>query len=225
MNTSSQQLGFGLLVAFTLPGFIVLAGIAPFSPTVASWLQPLDRAEASLGAPLYAMLAATTIGMIVSCFRWLLIDHIHRWMGIVPPVWDDGRLPERINAFDYIVANHYRFYQFYANTLIALITVYTVNRTAGTFPLLGVGTDTGMLLLCAVLFAGSRDTLSKYYARTGRLVGQISKKGRIAMTNGNHNDGVGTATSARPRPQVKPPPQPKPETSPSPKPGRENVQR
>lgn len=65
MDASSKQ--FGTMVAYLLPGFIVLAGIAPFAPIVAAWLKPLDQAEASLGAPLYALLAALTIGMIVSC--------------------------------------------------------------------------------------------------------------------------------------------------------------
>src|SRR4051794_10808003 len=99
MNWSNKQ--FGLMVAYVLPGFIVLAGLAPFSPTVSSWLQPLHQAEASLGAPLYAVLMATTIGMILSCFRWLIIDHIHFWTGLKSPVWDDSRLEERIDAFDY----------------------------------------------------------------------------------------------------------------------------
>ena len=69
---------------------------------------------------MYAVLAATTIGMIVSCFRWLIIDHLHRWTGVIPPVWDDTRLEERLPAFDYLVESHYRYYQFVANTVVAL---------------------------------------------------------------------------------------------------------
>src|SRR5215207_4744554 len=103
MNSSSKQ--FGLMVAYVLPGFIVLAGIAPFSSSVAAWLRPLNQAEASLGAPVYAVLAATTIGMILSCFRWLLIDHIHHLTGVKPPVWNDSRLEERVGAFNYLVEN------------------------------------------------------------------------------------------------------------------------
>ena len=211
------------MVAYVLPGFIVLAGIAPFSRTVAAWLQPLDQAEASLGAPLYAVLAATTIGMIVSCFRWLIIDHVHHWTGVRPPVWDDSLLSERVGAFNYLVDNHYRYYQFYSNILIAIAIAYLVNRMAATSPVLGLGTDFGVLVVFATLFAGSRDALSKYYVRTARLIGQFSEKGGTIMTNGNHNDGVGTATSARPRPEVKAPP--KPSASPAPKQPRENVRR
>src|SRR4051812_654993 len=108
MNTFSTN-QFGLTVAYLLPGFVVLAGIAPFAPVVAAWLQPLNQAEASLGAPLYAVLAGITIGMIVSCLRWILIDHFHHWTGLTPPRWDDNRLPERIEAFNYIVEQHFRY--------------------------------------------------------------------------------------------------------------------
>jgi hypothetical protein len=207
MESSSKQ--FGLMVAYLLPGFIVLTGIARFAPLVAAWLQPLNQAQASLGAPVYAVLAATTIGMIVSCFRWLIIDHIHHWTGVTPPVWDDSRLSERVGAFNYLVDNHYRYYQFYANILIAVAIAYLANRAALTSPLLGVGTDLGFLIVCAALFAGSRDALSKYYLRTNRLIGQTGKKGSAAMTNGNQHD-TGGGTTNKPRPDAKP--QPKPET-------------
>ena len=218
MESSSKQ--FGLMVAYLLPGFIVLAGIAPFAPFVAAWLQPLDHAEASLGAPLYAVLAATTIGMIVSCFRWLIIDHLHHWTGITPPAWNDSRLEERIGAFNYLVDNHYRYYQFYANTLISVALAYLVNRLAATSPLLGAGTDVACACLCIVLFAGSRDALLKYFLRTTRLIGSIRQKGGIQMTNGNHHEAGGT-TSVKPRPDSKP--QGKPQTA-APPPKRDSRQ-
>src|SRR6266496_1090753 len=159
MDSATKQ--FGLMVAYLLPGFIVLAGIAPFAPVVATWLQPLNQAQASLGAPVYAVLAATTIGMIVSCIRWLLIDHIHHWTGVRPPAWDDSRLEERVVAFNYLVDNHYRYYQFLANTLVAVIWAYSINRWMATSSRLGVGTDLGVFILCAALFTGSRDSLMK----------------------------------------------------------------
>jgi len=201
MDSSSKQ--FGLMVAYLLPGFIVLAGIAPFAPLVAAWLQTLNQAQASLGAPVYAVLAATTIGMIVSCFRWLIIDHIHHWTGVNPPAWDDSRLEERIDAFNYLVDNHYRYYQFSANTLIAVITAYVANRITWTSRLFGLGTDIAFLILCMTLFAGSRDALSKYYGRTIQVVGLISEKGSSTMTNGNHPE-FGNRSPATPRPEAKP---------------------
>jgi hypothetical protein len=111
MNSLSNH--FGLMVAYLLPGFIGLAAIAPFVPVVADWLQPFNQ-QASLGPPVYALLAATTVGMVLSCVRWLLIDHLHHLMGIRPPVWNDRALADRVAAFNYLVDNHYRYYQFYS---------------------------------------------------------------------------------------------------------------
>src|SRR6185312_6193985 len=104
---------FGLLIAYLLPGFVALAGIAPLVPTVAGWLKA-DQ-TASFGAPLYALLAATAAGMVVSCFRWLIVDQIHVLTGVTPPAFNARALAERPAAFNYLVEQHYRFYQFYAN--------------------------------------------------------------------------------------------------------------
>jgi hypothetical protein len=154
-ENSSRQ--FGLIVAYVLPGFIGLAGIAPLFPAVAQWLQPVERGDAGFGPPVYALMAATVVGLIVSCFRWLLLDQFHHWTGVKRPAWDDSRLERTLDGFDYLVQNHYRYYEFCGNTLIAAIGAYGLNRMMGTLPFLGAGTDLGMLVLSLVLFAASRD--------------------------------------------------------------------
>jgi hypothetical protein len=103
-----------------------------------------------------------------------------------------------------------------ANTLVAVLWAYSINRWMKTSSFMGVGTDVGVLILCVALFAASRDALSKYYARTGRLVGQISEKDLEdkIMYNGNHHQVEGGA-STKPRPDAntahKPEPSPKAE--------------
>lgn len=176
------------MVAYLLPGFIALAGLAPLFPVVRNWLRPMEQSAIGFGPTVYAVLSATAAGMIVSCFRWLLIDPLHYWTGTVPPRWDDERLDDNLAAFNYLVEAHYRFYQFYANTLVAIVWAYGINRLMRTSNLLGVGTDLAVFILCAVLFAGSRDALAKYYNRTRRLVGVIAEKDDLGidMTNGNH---------------------------------------
>jgi hypothetical protein len=173
-ETPSGQ--FGLMVAYVLPGFIGLAGMAPLFPSVARWLRPVGQGDLGLGPPLYAVLAATAMGLILSCFRWLSIDQLHRWMGVTPPAWDDRQLAEVLDGFDYLVQNHFRYYEFCGNTLVAALVGYTINRWMGTLPFLGPATDLGMWVLVIVLFTASRDALAKYYARTGRLIGRIAEK-------------------------------------------------
>jgi hypothetical protein len=194
---------FGLIIAYILPGFIGLAGMVPLFPVVGAWLHPINQGGLDFGAPLYALLAATALGMILSCCRWLIVDRFHHWTGVQLPEWNDSRLDDRLDAFDYLVEVHYRYYQFYANTLVAIFWAYGVTRLTRTLPLLGLGTDLAALILCFVLFVGSRDALTKYYTRTSRLLGPLAEKdfqGKT-MTNGNHHDPVGGASSPRPRPE------------------------
>jgi hypothetical protein len=170
--TGTSNWPFGLLVAYVLPGFIGLAGLAPLVPSVAGWLQP--SSVGGLGAPVYAVLAATAVGMILSCFRWLTVDQIHHWMGLTRPAWDNSQLKDALGAFDYLVQNHYRYYEFCGNTLIAVICAYGVNRIIGRLPLANGVTDAAIVIVSIVLFLASRDALSKYYTRTAGLLGQIA---------------------------------------------------
>jgi hypothetical protein len=213
--SETSRIPFGLVIAYLLPGFIGLAGTVPLLPAVATWLLPASPAQASLGPPIYVLLAAITIGMIISVFRWLLIDHIHHWTGLTPPVWDDSRLGDRLAAFNYLVESHYQYYQFVANTLVAVLWAYSINRWMKTSARLGVGTDVLVVILCLALFAASRDALSKYYNRTSRLIGSFAKKGPKGknMYNGNHHDIEGGA-STTPKPEVKTATQPKPADKP-----------
>src|SRR4051794_1535363 len=111
MDTINRQ--FGLMVAYLLPGFIGLGGVAVLVPAVAQWLQPVGGQSGwDIAPPVYAVLAAVSAGMVFSSFRWLIIDHIHAWTRITAPAWDVSRLEEKMTAFDYLVEHHYRYYQF-----------------------------------------------------------------------------------------------------------------
>lgn len=175
-----KTLSFGLLVAYVLPGFILLAGIAPLVPSVAQWLKPVGAGDLGLGPPLYTVMAATAFGLILATFRWLILDHIHAWTGIKRPIWDDRQLPDVLDGFDYLVQNHFRYYEFFGHTLIAVVFTYVLNRAEETIPFLGWGTDVALLTLSLVLFAASRDALAKYYSRTGRLIGRVAEKAERA---------------------------------------------
>lgn len=212
MDNLSRQ--FGLIIAYLLPGFIALAGIAPLVPAVAGWLQPATQII-GIAPPLYALMAATAAGMVVSCCRWLVIDQLLYFTGLPQSISNYRVLGERIVALNYLVENHYRYYQFYANTLIAILFAYGINRLLKTSSLLGLGTDLGVLTLCAVLLAGSRDALSKYRQRAGQLAGPVAEKDTTGddMTNGiDHNQGKGDEPSTPQKPKAD-----KPETTPKPK--------
>jgi len=199
-------------VAVLVPGFIGLAGVAPLMPAVSEWLRPVSWSEFGLGPPIYAILAATASGMIIGCVRWLVIDHIHHWTGLVQPAWDLSGLQDHLDAFNFVVEGTYRYYQFYANTVVAVLWAYLVNRLCEKSSFLGPGTDFGVLILCAILFAGSRDALAKYYTRSVALIGEVAGKDLedITMTNGfdhGHKSAGSTKTEKAAKSQNKPEPQ------------------
>jgi hypothetical protein len=196
LGTSSRQ--FGLIIAYVLPGFIALGGLAPLLPTVAQWLRPVATGgyDLGIGPPLYAVLGATALGLILSCFRWIVVDQLHAVTGLNRPAWDDGQLDRVLNGFDYLVQNHFRYYEFCGNTLLAVLLGYLVNRIAGSFAFFSMWTDAGIAVVIAVLFLASRSALSNYYVRTTRLIGRQDTGD--TMYNGNDHGGHG----GQPHPQA-----------------------
>jgi hypothetical protein len=166
---------FGLLIAYVLPGFVGLWGVSHFSQTVGSWLVASSSAAgnaATVGGFLYVTLASVGAGLTASTIRWAAIDRLHNLTGIKRPCWDDSRLHERLEAFEALVENHYRYYQFYGNMLVAMLFLFAA-RLAGTGRhILDINVvDCAILAIGALYWAGSRDALRNYYSRTEVLLG------------------------------------------------------
>lgn len=160
---------FGLLVAYLLPGFVALWGVAAYSETIRTWLATGGSSSPSIGGFLYLTLASLTAGLLVSTLRWAAVDTIHHAAGIRPPEWDFNRLRNSLPAFELLIENYYRYYQFYANTAIAAAVAYGAWRTTCCF---GSGAlDFAFVAVECLLLFGSRDTLRKYY----RGVDQLSR--------------------------------------------------
>lgn len=171
MEHINQQ--FGLLIAYVLPGFVGLGGVALIVPSVARWLQPFGfEGLSGIGPPVYAVLSAITVGMIISCIRWLVIDHVMHGIGVQAPRWSPSQLETHLSSFTYLVESHYRYYQFYANSVVALVWTYAIYRAMSAAPWLGSASDIAIITLCGVLLLGARDALAKYYRRTAQLVGE-----------------------------------------------------
>lgn len=173
-DTSSRQ--FGLIIAYLLPGFLALAGIAPLFPTVADWLRPANQGNFGIGPTVYALLMAAAAGMVISCVRWLLLDHIHNWTGVRRLPRNDSRLADVLGGYDFLIQIHYKYHEFAGNMLVALLFAYGLNRSLHTLPALGIGTDLGVAFLSLVLFVASRDALAKFYHKAGQLLGPVAKK-------------------------------------------------
>lgn len=168
---------FGLLIAYVIPGFICLLGVACMSEPVWVWLVGSGMAGPSVGGVLFVGVASVGAGMTASVLRWAILDTLHRLTGLRRPALDESNLADRLAAFDYLVEQHYRYYQFYGNSLVAAVAAHLMWRWSGVSDRVPVGPPELLLvILGGVFIAGSRDALRNYYAGSIVLLGTLVKE-------------------------------------------------
>jgi hypothetical protein len=161
---------FGVIIAFWLPGFILLWGLSFSVPDVSVWLAKSSANDApSVGGFLYATLASLSLGLMISAVRWLIVDSFLHCTTTLPMI-DFSKLKDKdaFAAFQGIVENHYRYYQYYSNTLIAVISAFAVYLVHGkekpSWQLW-----VGVVVLIVILLLASRDSLKKYHERASAI--------------------------------------------------------
>jgi hypothetical protein len=163
---------FGLVIAYLVPGFITVVAVGGLVPTIQPWLAAVPQGQPTVGGFLFVTLASVAAGMLISSIRWLVIDTLHHRTGIKQPKWDFSRLESNLDAYNLLVEFHYRYYQFNANTFVAMGIVYAVRLAGGCQWCGGPGwADFSFVIVEAVLLAASRDALRKYYVRASQVLG------------------------------------------------------
>lgn len=173
---------FGPLVAYLVPGATALMGVSPFSETLQGWLALSPADAPTVGGFLYLTVAALAAGMTINAVRWAVIDTLHEWTCVAPPPLDFSKLRGNVEGFELLIEIHYRHFQFFGNMLIATAVAYVGYRLqlGRVLPLGWI--DLGFLLIEVVFFAASRDTLEKYYARSGQFLGTQGRRGKKPAT-------------------------------------------
>jgi hypothetical protein len=161
---------FGPLIAFCLPGFILLLALSQSSHQVKDWLEiSATKDGASIGGFLYSTLASLSLGLLLSGLRWATVDQFleREWwlFGKPLPKIDFNELDkkDKLAAFLGVVENHYRYYQYYSNSLVAVELggiSYLWNAGKASFLQWGLA-----IFLIAILFAASRDCFRKFHIR------------------------------------------------------------
>ncbi len=204
---STQQ--FGLLIAYVLPGFVALWGLSYQSPLLRQWLtSPQASVDfPTIGGFLYVALASIALGMTLSAVRWLVIDRINEHTGMARPRWDDTRLQQNLGAYNLLRDIHYRYYQFHANGLLALLVVLAahprprkLDTAEDIWGLLPVDVlDAVLLVLIVVFFMTARDNLAKYHHRVTILLDHLPEPERSPpMSNGGHKPETEKGAAAKP---------------------------
>ena len=174
--TDVSSRNFGYLIAYVIPGFIVVASLSVYSPIMRAWIGALSETAPTVSGFLYVTLASVFAGMMLSAVRWLTLDTLHHQTGINRPSLDFSTLDQNRAAFDALALNHFRYYEFFSHTALALTVAMGSFRTLSDLitwsPCVMLS---GVLALEVVLFVASRDSLRKYYDRTSSLMGHVKR--------------------------------------------------
>jgi hypothetical protein len=166
---------FGVIIAFWLPGFVLLWALSYSIPGLTPLLigyNVTTKGSETIGSFLYLTVASLSLGMIVSAIRWLLIDHFLYWVvRVKKPTTDFANLskPGTFEAFKGLNENHYRYYQYYSNTLTAIVVGFLAYLEWGAVaPTLRVWIAVSLLAMALLLAAG--DALQKYNTRVADIL-------------------------------------------------------
>lgn len=164
---------FGVVIAFWLPGFILLWGLTYSFPELNKLLPKAAEAEApTVGGFLYATLASLAIGLMVSAVRWMLVDTFLYYVTRVKrPNVDFGKLndADTFNAFQGVVENHYRYYQYYSNALVSVVAAFVAYLFVYGFGQVSWVMWVALVIACASLLLASRDCLVKFCTRAEQI--------------------------------------------------------
>ena len=161
---------FGVLIAYLVPGATALWGLSSFSPSLRAWFASTPSNAPTISGFLYLTVASLAVGMTVTAIRWACVDLIHAAMGLTAPELDFSQLPGKVDAYRLLIEIHYVHYQFYANAFVATAIASICHRITVQPPCRISWIDPGFVLVEAIFFLTSRDTLRKYHQRTEQLL-------------------------------------------------------
>lgn len=115
---------FGLIIAFVVPGMVGLFAASFFVPPLRVWFGIASTQPPTVGGFLFVNVAAAGVGVFLSGVRWLVIER-GLWRELDPGggVSLAARRTSEL-AYQNLVSQFYNYYQFYANTLVALFLLY-----------------------------------------------------------------------------------------------------
>lgn len=161
---------FGHVIAFLIPAFVTPWGFSYIVSDVRAWLGTAESASTSVGSFLFVLVASLGLGVFVSGGRFFVFDELllkHGWLAVPPAVEDkdEARRPEekKQSAYEDLRDQFYRFYQFYANTAVALALsfgAWVATGGAATIPKWAVAF--AFIVGEVVLVASARDSITKF---------------------------------------------------------------
>jgi hypothetical protein len=172
---------FGIVIAFIIPGIILLLGLAGVVPAIETllWANADSTAPSVVGA-IYLLIVSIGLGVLISGLRYFTIDTLLRWssgrykIGCKLPAISYANLAGKQAEYTGLIENYYKFYQFYANSLVALIITFVLIATTEN-KIFDFPSDTSYpyftdLFISGLLFFSANDSFKKYCKNTEELL-------------------------------------------------------
>lgn len=116
---------FGYLIGFLLPGVFGLFALSAWFPEAGVILQPVMKADASIGPSVAFLLIAVGMGMCLNAIRWLVFE---KWIckahQLPPNMFTLLTKENALTAFKSVVDEHYRYHQFYGCCAVAAFVLF-----------------------------------------------------------------------------------------------------
>jgi hypothetical protein len=164
-----ENLDFGLLIAYVIPGFVGLYAMSFYSKPMRSLLGS-DRFVPQGGAVVPLVLLAIAAGISINAIAWATLRLVIQATGVARPNLNYALLTqEKSIAFQEIIQSNFHYYQYYVNTLTAFILLFVsyAMRNVRHSKALGF---VGAVGLIVILFFASRDSLQRTYSAMDALL-------------------------------------------------------
>ena len=146
MPSRQVEQTFGLLIAYVFPGMIGLYAVGLYLPAVQLWFEAPRATELIL-----MIIAASGVGTILSVVRWAIYEKV---LGRLFPVTATEPRKQHDDSSEQslqgIIMQLYRYYQFCANTSVAVVGCYA----AWVVSVGGDGTRAGIAGIVVLLLVG-----------------------------------------------------------------------
>lgn len=110
---------FGLLIAFLLPGLAGLYTISFWAPAVRRVFETFLTTQSNVGLSLLVLLAALTVGLIVTVLRWWIFEcGVSRKYRLAPAEFAKLNNDSKLASFRAAVDENYRYHQFWGGMFV-----------------------------------------------------------------------------------------------------------
>ena len=161
---------FGYVIGFLLPGMLGIYGFSKWFFSLQSLLQPIVKADATVGPSVVFLLSAVGMGLCVSSARYFIFEKwLYRKRCLSPEMYK-GLNADKLALHKSLAEEHYRYHQFYGGCAVSVLVLF-IGWVHGQWPFgWKVAYVTVGFLLCELLLERSAsDCFGKYIDKCNEM--------------------------------------------------------